>query len=68
MPRCHGGSEANVHISQVSYIVEGDNPAIGELGAGGPATDVDKKVAELIVDQSPARYRRNAKRSRLTHR
>lgn len=53
MPRCHGGSEANVHISQVSYIVEGDNPAIGELGAGDPATDVDKKVAELIVDQIP---------------
>ncbi len=46
-------TEANVHISQVSYIVEGDNPAIGELGAGGPATDVDKKVAELIVDQIP---------------
>ena len=53
MPRCHGGSEANVHISQVSYIVEGDNPQIGELGAGGPATEVDKKVAELIVDQIP---------------
>ena len=49
----HGGSEANVHISQVSYIVEGDNPQIGELGAGGPATEVDKKVAELIVDQIP---------------
>ena len=48
-----GGSEANVHISQVSYIVEGDNPQIGELGAGGPATEVDKKVAELIVDQIP---------------
>ena len=53
MPRCHGGSEANVHISQVSYIVEGNNPQIGELGAGGPATEVDKKVAELIVDQIP---------------
>ena len=53
MPRCHGGSEANVLISQVSNIVEGDNPAIGELGAGGPATDVDKKVADLIVDQIP---------------
>ena len=53
MPLCRGGSEANVHIQQVSYIVEGDHPAIGELGAGGPATDVDKKVAELIVDQIP---------------
>lgn len=53
MPRCLGGSEANVHISQVSYIVEGDNPPIGELGAGKPASDIDKKVAQLIVDQIP---------------
>ncbi len=53
MPRCLGGSEANVHISQVSYIVEGDNPPIGELGAGKPASDIDKKVARLIVDQIP---------------
>lgn len=53
MPRCHGGSEVGVHISNVTYIVEGNHPPIGELGAGGPATDVDKKVAQLIVDQIP---------------
>ena len=53
MPRCLGGTETGVHISDVNYIVEGENPAIGELGAGGPATEVDKKVAELIVDQIP---------------
>lgn len=53
MPRCLGGTEAGVHISDVTYIVEGENPPIGELGAGGPATDVDKKVAQLIVDQIP---------------
>jgi butyryl-CoA:acetate CoA-transferase len=53
MPRCLGGTEAGVHISNVTYIVEGDNPPIGELGAGGPATEVDKKVAQLIVDQIP---------------
>ena len=53
MPRCLGGSEVGVHISDVTYIVEGENPPIGELGAGGPATDVDKKVAQLIVDQIP---------------
>ena len=53
MPRCLGGTEVGVHISDVTYIVEGQNPPIGELGAGGPATDVDKKVAELIVDQIP---------------
>lgn len=53
MPRCLGGFENNVHISDVDYIVEGENPPIGELGAGGPATDVDKVVAKLIVDQIP---------------
>lgn len=53
MPRCLGGFENGVHISDVTYIVEGDNPPIGELGGGGPATDVDKAVAKLIVDEIP---------------
>lgn len=53
MPRCLGGTECGVHISDVTYIVEGENPPIGELGAGGPATDVDKAVAKLIVDEIP---------------
>ena len=53
MPRCLGGTECGIHISDVTYIVEGNNAPIGELGAGGPATDVDKKVAQLIVDQIP---------------
>lgn len=53
MPRCLGGFENGVHISNVDYIVEGSNPPIGELGAGGPATDVDKAVAKLIVNEIP---------------
>ena len=53
MPRCLGGTECGVHISDVTYIVEGSNPPIGELGAGGPATDIDKTVAKLIVDEIP---------------
>ncbi len=53
MPRCLGGTETGVHISKVTSIVEGENPAIAELGGGGAATDVDKKVAQLIVDQIP---------------
>ncbi len=53
MPRCLGGFENGVHISDVDFIVQGENPPIGELGAGGPATDVDKKVAELIVEEIP---------------
>ena len=53
MPRCIGGMEEGIHISQVDAIVEGENPAIGELGGGGPATDIDKAVAKLIVDEIP---------------
>ena len=53
MPRCLVGFEIGVHISDVTYIVEGENPAIGELGAGGPASDVDKAVAKLIVEEIP---------------
>lgn len=53
MPRCLGGMEEGIHISRVDAIVEGENPAIGELGGGGPATDIDKAVAKLIVDEIP---------------
>ena len=53
MPRCLGGTENGIHISQVNAIVEGENPPIGELGGGGAATEVDQTVARLIVDQIP---------------
>lgn len=53
MPRCLGGTENNVHISDVDFIVEGSNPPIGEMAAGGPASDVDKAVAKLIVNEIP---------------
>ena len=53
IPRCLGGFEEGIHISQVDYIVEGDNPPVGEMGAGGPPTDVDKEVARLIVEEIP---------------
>ncbi len=53
MPRCLGGFENGIHISQVDWIVEGENPAIGELGAGGAPTDVDIAVAKLIVEEIP---------------
>ena len=51
MPRCLGGMENCVHISQVTGIVEGDNPPIGQMAAPGAATEVDLKVANLIVPQ-----------------
>lgn len=53
MPRCLGGMEEGIHISQVDAIVEGNHPAIGELGGGGAATEVDQAVAKLIVDEIP---------------
>lgn len=53
MPRCMGGFEEGIHISKVDYIVEGENPPIGELGGGGAATEVDQAVAKLIVDEIP---------------
>lgn len=53
MPRCLGGTECGVHISDVTYIVQGENPPIGEMGAGGPASDIDKAVAKLIVEEIP---------------
>ena len=52
MPNCLGGFENGVHITKVDMIVEGSNPAIGELGAG-TATPVDKAVAGLIMDEIP---------------
>lgn len=52
MPRCLGGFEEAIHISDVTMIVEGDNPAIAEMGAAA-ATDVDKTVAKLIVEEIP---------------
>ena len=73
MPRCLGGTENGIHISKVNAIVEGSNPPIGELGAGGPATEVDQKVAQLIVDQIPNGaclelwYRWYAKRIKKKH-
>lgn len=53
MPRCLGGFEEGIHISQVDYVVEGSNPTMGQMGAGAPPTDVDKAVAKLIVEEIP---------------
>ena len=53
MPRCLGGFENGVHINDVTMIVEGDNPAILEMGGSGAATEVDQAVAKYIVDEIP---------------
>ena len=53
MPRCLGGKEEGIHISKVDMIVEGDNPAIAEMGGAAAATEVDQAVAKLIVEEIP---------------
>lgn len=52
MPRCLGGSEVGIHVSQVDYIVEGPNPPMAQLGSAAP-TDIDRRVAQLIVEEIP---------------
>lgn len=52
MPRCLGGTQEGVHISQVTGIVAGENPPIGVMKPS-KITDVDQRVARLIVDQIP---------------
>ena len=52
MPRTFGISGSAIHISQVSGVVEGDNPPLGEM-ARGEATAVDKAVAAYIVNEIP---------------
>lgn len=53
MPRCLGGFENGVHISNVDLIVEGDNPAMGIMGGAAAASEVDQAVAKLIVEEIP---------------
>lgn len=50
MPRCLGGFEEAIHISEVDFIVEGENPPLTQLPSP-PPTDVDRKVAEFIVEE-----------------
>lgn len=52
MPVCLGGHEVNLHIDQVDFIVEGENPPIAELKSGA-ITEVDEAVAKLIVNEIP---------------
>ena len=53
LPQVFGLTGTEIHISDVDMIVEGDNPPVAEMGAGAPPTEVDRKVAELIVEQIP---------------
>ena len=53
MPCCWGGDASAVHITKVDMIVEGENPDILEMKGSDVMTDVDKKVAEYILEEIP---------------
>ena len=53
LPWVYGLTGCEISIADVDYVVEGDNPAVAQLGGGGEPTDVDRAVAKLIVEQIP---------------
>lgn len=52
MPRCLGGAQESIHVSQVDMIVEGNNPPIGIMPPS-KVNQVDEAVARMIVEQIP---------------
>lgn len=48
MPRCLGGNQECVHISQIDYIIESKNEPIMTLPAA-PPSEIDVKIAEHII-------------------
>ena len=47
-PRCCGGENTRIHISQVDVVVEGGDPPLSQLPEAQP-DEVDEAVANLIV-------------------
>lgn len=49
MPRCLGGNDEYVHISEIDYIIEGSNSPIFATSKMPGPSDEEKKIAEFIV-------------------
>jgi butyryl-CoA:acetate CoA-transferase len=49
LPVCLGGERERIHISQVTHVVEGNNPDLIDLPIPEPS-DIDKKIAEHIMN------------------
>ena len=50
MPRCLGGIEEGVHISEIDYVVEGSNSPMFTLPSNIEASASERAIAKLIVD------------------
>lgn len=51
LPRCLGGYEEVIHISQVDYIIESSGAPVHATGPVPPPTPEQKRIAELIVEE-----------------
>ena len=49
MPRCLGGNDEYVHISEIDYIIEGSNSPVFSTPKMPEASPEEKKIAEYIV-------------------
>ena len=50
VPICLGGNRESIHISEVDYIVEGDNQPMVQLPEL-PISDIDKKIAAIVLEE-----------------
>ena len=50
MPVCLGGTGTSIHIDQVTYVVEGPNGPMDEMGSAAP-NEIDEAVAKLVVPE-----------------
>lgn len=53
VPYCVDGIDDKIHVSEVDMIIEGDNLPMAELVDKSVPTDVDRRVAELIIAEIP---------------
>jgi butyryl-CoA:acetate CoA-transferase len=53
IPKCYGGFEADIHISKVDMVIEGDNPMPGILPAV-EGTPTDEAIARYIAEEIPS--------------
>lgn len=51
LPRCLGGNDEYLHISEVDYIIEGSNSPIFCIPPAPQPTAAEKKIAEYIVSE-----------------
>lgn len=50
VPVCLGGLRESIHISDIDFLVEGENKPLPQL-ADIPLTDVDNEVARLVLEE-----------------